>query len=54
MYDSKISSKLLKILRKISKKDKKLYHATLKKISEITQKGPDRYKNLRQNLKEFT
>ena len=47
MYDYIVSDKLLKILRKIGKKDKDLYEKILKKIDEIRQSDNiGHYKNL--------
>jgi mRNA-degrading endonuclease RelE of RelBE toxin-antitoxin system len=53
MYNYIISDNLLKILRKIGKKDKGLYEKILKKIDEIIKtEDIDRYKNLRYDLKD--
>lgn len=54
MRKFEISSKLEKILKKISKKDKKRYEATLKKIDEIvSNQDIEHYKNLSHTMKEF-
>ena len=54
MYDWKRSDKLIKILKKLFKKDKKRYEATLNKISEvINSQDPNHYKNLSHGLKAF-
>lgn len=54
MYKWERSEKLKKILKKLFKKDKVRYEATLKKINEIiNSKNPDRYKNLSYDMKEF-
>ena len=54
MYNSERSDKLIKILKKLFKKDKNRYEATLNKIEEvINSEDPDHYKNLSYNLKEF-
>jgi len=53
MYSYSISENLLKILRKIGKKDKGLYEKILKKIDEIIKtENIDHYKNLRYDLKD--
>jgi len=54
MYDYIVSDKLLKILRKIGKKDKDLYENILKKIDEIRRSDNiDHYKNLRYGMKDL-
>lgn len=54
MHSAEIKPDLLKILQKISKKDKVLYEQILKKIDEICQSfDVDHYKNLRSPLNEF-
>lgn len=54
MYRFDRSEKLKKILKKLFKKDKVRYRATLKKIEEILKSNnPDHYKNLRYNLKNL-
>ncbi|MBW2991125.1 type II toxin-antitoxin system RelE/ParE family toxin [Candidatus Woesearchaeota archaeon] len=54
MYEYKRSDKLKRILKKLYKKDKKLYQAILKKINEILHSdNPDHYKNLSYDMKEF-
>ncbi|MFH1917025.1 MAG: addiction module toxin RelE [Nanoarchaeota archaeon] len=54
MYRWERSDKLIKILKKLHKKDKRWYEAALNKIHEIiTCKDPNRYKNLCYGLKEF-
>ena len=54
MHEFEVSIKLKKILKKLVKKDRLRYEATLKKIDEICS-NPDigHYKNLSYNLKEF-
>lgn len=54
MYQLKRSEKLIKILKKLFKKDKVRYEAILKKIDEIIHCGnPNHYKNLTYDMKEF-
>ena len=54
MYSWERSDKLIKILKKLFKKDKRRYEATLSKIEEVTKsENPDRYKNLCYDLKAF-
>jgi YafQ family addiction module toxin component len=54
MYSFERSDKLIKILKKLFKKDKVRYEATLNKINEVIKSNnPNRYKNLCYNLKEF-
>ncbi|MCK4521647.1 MAG: addiction module toxin RelE [Nanoarchaeota archaeon] len=54
MYDWVRSDKLIKILKKLFKKDKNRYEATLNKIKEvINSKNPDHYKNLSHDMKQF-
>lgn len=54
MYSWERSDKLIKILKKLFKKDKGRYEATLNKIHEvITCENPVRYKNLCYDLKSF-
>ncbi len=54
MYEWKRSEKLKKILKKLFKKDKGRYEATLKKINEvISSKNPHHYKNLSYDMREF-
>ena len=54
MYNPERSGKLIKILKKLFKKDKNRYEAALNKIEEvINSEDPDHYKNLSYNLKEF-
>ena len=54
MYSLERSDKLIKILRKLCKKDKVRYEATLNKIEEVLNcKDPHHYKNLGYDLKEF-
>lgn len=54
MREFELSLKLKRILKKLAKKDKLRYEATLKKIEEICS-GQDfeHYKNLSYDLKEF-
>ncbi len=52
MYDYEILPSLQKVLKKISKKDKKLYESVLKKIQEILNSvNVEHYKNLKYTLK---
>lgn len=53
MYESKRSDKLIKILKKLFKKDKIRYESTLKKMFEIANSDPHRYKNLSHDMKSF-
>jgi YafQ family addiction module toxin component len=54
MYNWERSDKLVKILKKLFKKDKRRYEAALNKISEvINTKDPNHYKNLCYELKAF-
>lgn len=54
MFDFQRSDKLKKILKKLLKKDKIKYEATLKKIKEvINSKNIHHYKNLSYDMKEF-
>ncbi len=54
MYIWERSDKLIKILKKLFKKDKGRYEATLNKINEVINSGnPNRYKNLCYDLKVF-
>lgn len=50
MYER--SDKLKKILKKLYKKDKARYEATLKKIVEVIE-NPYHYKNLSHDMKQF-
>ena len=53
MYNYKISKNLERILKKLSKKDKKLYENLLNKIQEVfTSNSIEHYKNLKYNLKD--
>lgn len=54
MYEWGRSDKLIKILRKLYKKDKNKFEATLKKIREVAyNNNPQHYKNLSHSLKDF-
>ena len=54
MHEFEISLKLKRILKKLIKKDKVRYEATLKKIDEISsRKDIEHYKNLSYDMKEF-
>ncbi len=54
MYDFERSDKLIKILKKLFKKDKVRYEATMKKIQEVIRsENPQRYKNLSYDLSDF-
>jgi len=53
MYNFQVSEYLLKIMKKLSKKDKELYNQVLKKIDEVIHsEDVEHYKNLRYNMKE--
>lgn len=54
MHSYERSDKLIKILKKLFKKDRMRYEAALNKINEvINSSDPGRYKNLCYDLKEF-
>ena len=54
MYKFERSEKLKRILKKLIRKDKVRYEATLKKIDEVlNSEDPNHYKNLKHNMKEF-
>jgi YafQ family addiction module toxin component len=54
MHNFDRSDKLIKILKKLFKKDKVRYEATLKKIQEvISSEDPNHYKNLSYDLSDF-
>lgn len=54
MYKWERSEKLKKVLKKLFKKDKIRYEATLNKINEvINSENPQHYKNLSYDMKEF-
>ena len=54
MYKFDRSEKLKKVLKKLFKKDKNRYEATLKKIYEvINSDDPNHYKNLSYDMKTF-
>ncbi|MDP7141540.1 MAG: addiction module toxin RelE [Candidatus Woesearchaeota archaeon] len=54
MYNYEIKPSLQKILKKLSKKDRKRYEIIIKKIKEIiNHPNPHNYKNLKHDLKEF-
>ena len=54
MYNFERSAKLIKILKKLFKKDKVRYEATMNKIQEvISSENPQRYKNLSYDLSGF-
>lgn len=54
MHNFERSEKLVKILQKLSKKDRVRYEATLKKIEEVMHtENPHHYKNLSYDLKDF-
>lgn len=54
MYRYEISERLEKILKKLLKKDKARYEATLHKMDEIAKsEDPNRYKNLSYDLSQF-
>ncbi len=53
-YELETSDKLIRILRKLFKRDKKRYELVLSKIDEvINSEDPNHYKNLSYNLKGF-
>ena len=54
MYNPGRSDKLIKILKKLFKKDKNRYEVTLNKIEEvINSEDPNHYKNLSHDMKQF-
>ena len=54
MYEWGRSKKLEKVLKKLFKKDKIRYEATLKKINDvINSENPHHYKNLSHDMREF-
>ncbi|MBN1386470.1 type II toxin-antitoxin system mRNA interferase toxin, RelE/StbE family [Candidatus Woesearchaeota archaeon] len=54
MYRSERSDKLIKILKKLFKKDKSRYEAALNKIWEISNsEDPHHYKNLSHDMKDY-
>lgn len=54
MYEWGRSKKLKKILKKLFKRDKVRYEATLNKINEVVNsEDPNHYKNLSYDMKEF-
>ena len=54
MHEFELSIKLKRILKKLVKKDKLRYEATIKKIDEIcSNQDIGHYKNLSYDLKEF-
>jgi YafQ family addiction module toxin component len=52
VYKLKIDADLLKLLKKMSKRDKKKVEIILKKMEEII-KNPHHYKNLRTPMEDF-
>jgi len=53
MYNYEVQPSLQKILKKLSKKDKKLFEQILKKIDEvINTSNVEHYKNLRDDMKD--
>ncbi len=52
LYRFELSDQLKKVLKKLIKKDKIKYEATLKKIEQVCQ-NPQHYKNLQHGMKEF-
>jgi len=53
VHNFDVSENLVKILKKLSKKDKKLYNQILKKIDEIIHaNNVKQYKNLRYNMND--
>ncbi len=54
MYNFERSDKLIKILKKLFKKDKVRYEATMKKIQEVIRsENLQHYKNLSYDLSDF-
>ena len=54
MYNWERSDKLIKILKKLFKKDKNRYEATLNKINEVVNsEDVNHYKNLSHDIKQF-
>tara|TARA_Y100000310_G_C20695429_1_gene825350 strand:- start:681 stop:947 length:267 start_codon:yes stop_codon:yes gene_type:complete len=53
MHDYEIKPSLAKKLKKLSKKDKNVFEAVMKKIIEVANSSDvDHYKNLRYNMKD--
>lgn len=53
MRDFELSENLIKILKKLCKKDNKLYQVLLKKIEQIINDSDvEHYKNLKHNMKD--
>ena len=53
MYDFEVSEHLQDVMKKLSKKDKKLHEQLLKKIDELVNSySIEHYKNLRYNMKD--
>ncbi len=50
VYGKRIDKGLISILKKVSKKDRRLFDAVMKKIEEISE-NPQHYKPLRYDLK---
>ncbi|MBN2142783.1 addiction module toxin RelE [Candidatus Woesearchaeota archaeon] len=54
MYRLQRSEKLVRILKKLYKRDKRRYEATISKIEEVMKSAePGRYKHLSYELKDF-
>jgi YafQ family addiction module toxin component len=54
MYSFERSEKLIRILKKLYKKDRNMYEAILKKIDEVVNSyNSEHYKNLSYDMKEF-
>lgn len=52
MYEILIEEKLQEILKKLFKKDKKVYEICIKKIEQIVN-NPEQYKSLRHDMKNI-
>jgi YafQ family addiction module toxin component len=54
MYSFERSEKLIKILKKLYKKDRSIYEIILKKMDEVINSySPDHYKNLSYDMKNY-
>jgi len=54
MHSFERSDKLIRILKKLYKKDKNMYQAVMKKIEDIVKNyKPEHYKNLAYDMKDY-
>lgn len=54
MYNKSISDQLLKIIKKLYKKDKAAYQSVMDKIEQVLMsENPQHYKQLKYHLKDF-